>query len=86
MSGKKVCSNCGYHGEPKRVTKGNFFIELILWLCLLIPGIIYSIWRLSSRYDACPKCGAPNMVPEGSPIGMKLLRDMAAGAEGINRT
>lgn len=58
---------------PKTVTKGSFFIELILWLCILIPGLIYSIWRLSSRYKACPACGATNLLPPDSPMAKKIL-------------
>lgn len=50
---KIVCTACGYVGEPTTATKGSFGVELVLWLCLIIPGLIYSIWRLSSRHDAC---------------------------------
>ena len=76
MIKERICSHCGYLGAPKRVTKGSIIIELILWLCLLIPGIIYSVWRLTTRYDACPKCGATNMVPTNSPMGAKLRREL----------
>lgn len=71
----KVCPNCGHKGKPKKVTRGSILMELILWLALLIPGIIYSTWRLTTRYWACPKCGAANMVPLDSPRGKKLLEE-----------
>lgn len=62
------CRNCGTVGRPKRITKGSFLIELILWLCFLLPGLIYSIWRITTRYGVCPSCGAPNMIPASSPL------------------
>jgi hypothetical protein len=64
-----VCTNCGFRGKSKRVTKGSFLIELVLWLMLIVPGLIYSIWRLTSRYSACPQCGAGNMIPIDSRKG-----------------
>jgi hypothetical protein len=70
-----ICPNCGFEGRPKRVIKGSIFVELILWIFLIIPGVIYSIWRLSSRYDACPKCAAPHMIPLDSPRGKKLIKE-----------
>lgn len=76
MAKDRICGNCGYLGAPRRVTKGSIIIELILWLCLLIPGIIYSVWRLTTRHDACPKCGATNMLPTDSPMGAKLRREL----------
>jgi hypothetical protein len=57
------CANCGIHGKPKTYTKGTFGIELLLWLCGVLPGLAYSIWRLASSYKGCPICEAPHMIP-----------------------
>ena len=73
MGKKFLCVNCGYVGTPKTKTKGSMGIEMILWICLIIPGIIYSVWRLASRYSACPLCGAPNMIPADSPRAIEVL-------------
>lgn len=70
-----ICTACGYVGKPQRITKGNTLIELILWLCFLLPGLIYSIWRLSSKYDACPKCKGASMIPTDSPVGQKVINE-----------
>jgi hypothetical protein len=78
---EKICSSCGSVSYPKKVTKGSFFIELILWLCLLVPGLIYSIWRLASRHDACGRCGSASIVPIDSPIGQKLIKDFPQEVE-----
>lgn len=37
------------------------------------PGLIYSIWRLSSRAQECPSCGATPMIPAYSPRGNQLV-------------
>lgn len=67
-----VCSNCGTIGEPVTVTKGSFIVELFLWICLIVPGILYSLWRLTTRGKACRSCGSNNLVPLNSPVGKKL--------------
>lgn len=51
------CPNCSYEGKAKRMVKGSMGLEIVLWLLLIIPGLIYSLWRSFSRYNACPKCG-----------------------------
>jgi Zn-finger nucleic acid-binding protein len=71
-----LCTNCGYLGKSTTVVQGSFLIEVILWLFFLIPGIIYSIWRLTTKHRACPKCGARNMIPPDSPRAQKLLREL----------
>jgi len=68
-----VCPACRHVGKPKTVTRGSFPVELVLWLAFLIPGIIYSLWRLGSRYKACSMCGAPGLIPAASPVGRKLI-------------
>lgn len=56
------CPNCNYEGKAKLYTQGSVLIELILWLCFIVPGLIYSIWRMTSgRYWGCPKCKNRNV-------------------------
>lgn len=74
MAAEFICSNCGHLGDEKQVTKGSLGIEILLWLCFLVPGLIYSVWRLSSRYSACAHCEAPNLVPVDSPRGEQLVK------------
>lgn len=75
MSDELVCTSCGHIGDSKTVTKGHFFLEVVLWLCFLVPGFIYSIWRHTSRYEACPVCGNAHLLPISSPMAQKFLRD-----------
>jgi len=68
----KICSQCGTAGDSKTRTSGSILIELVLWCCFLVPGIIYSLWRLSSRKQVCRACGADSFVPLSSPVGQRL--------------
>lgn len=80
MSQALICSACGHRGPPKRITKGSLLIEIVLWLCFLVPGIIYSLWRINSRFDACASCGATALIPVASPRGRKLTAELYGDA------
>lgn len=57
------CTRCSYDGPDKKFTPGYFLLEFFLWLLVILPGLIYSIWRLSARYRGCPICRAKETVP-----------------------
>jgi hypothetical protein len=67
MAKEMYCPNCGTVGKPKKITKGSLLIEIVLWLFMILPGLLYSMWRLTTKYQACPSCLAPNMIPVDSP-------------------
>jgi hypothetical protein len=48
--------NCGYKGFPKRESRGDVLIGLVLCLFFLLPGILYFMFKSGYRYN-CPKCG-----------------------------
>ncbi len=75
MSDQLVCTNYGHVGDTTKVTKGHFALEVVLWLCFLVPGFIYSIWRLTTRHGACPVCGDLNLLPTSAPMAQKFLRE-----------
>jgi uncharacterized membrane protein YtjA (UPF0391 family) len=79
VSGGKAsyCTTCGHEGPTKKVTRGSFAIELILWLCFIVPGLIYSVWRVSTRHQACTSCGATTLVPPNSPIAIAQKKTLA---------
>jgi hypothetical protein len=66
-----ICSNCGtasaIHAMP-----GSGWIEAILWLCYIIPGVIYSVWRRSKKSTVCASCGAKPLLPINTPAGKRL--------------
>lgn len=67
-----ACKDCGSIGESSTITKGSIWIEVVLWLCFIVPGLVYSLWRHSSRFEACRVCGSRNVVPLETPIGREL--------------
>ncbi|GJQ57418.1 MAG: hypothetical protein SCALA701_02190 [Candidatus Scalindua sp.] len=75
MAKEMICANCGHKGKDKTVTRGSILIEIILWCAFLVPGLIYSVWRLTTKYTACPECLTANMVQVNSPRGKKLLEE-----------
>lgn len=76
---KVICTMCGSTGNVKRVTNGSLLIELVLWLCFFVPGLIYSIWRMTTRHNACAFCGSKAVVPLDSPVGARLMKQFASG-------
>lgn len=74
MASDMVCSACGHVGKPIRITPGSFGIEVVLWLFICVPGLIYSIWRHGGVYDACSRCQNRALIPSGSPVGTALTR------------
>ncbi len=56
-----ICNGCGQVGAPVRITPGYILIELILWICFIIPGLLYSHYRGKGRYVACGDCKSANI-------------------------
>ncbi len=70
-----ICAACGSTGDPKLETPGSFLVELLLWCFLLLPGLIYSLWRISARRKVCGACGGQTLIPLNSPRGRKLQQE-----------
>ena len=68
-----LCVECENASRITSKARGSFSIELILWLFLIVPGIIYSVWRLAKKVYTCPCCGSNNMIPFNSPKAQKIL-------------
>lgn len=75
---KMICTSCGETRKPKDAVKGSTLIELVLWLCLLLPGLVYSLWRHSTRHQVCRSCGSTDLVPAKSPRGKKVAAELSA--------
>ncbi len=72
-SANLYCPHCGSVSGGISHTRGSMLVELILWLCFLAPGIIYSVWRISSRQTVCPSCFSPDVIPVDSPRARREL-------------
>lgn len=73
MNQKMICAVCGSTDKTKSNTPGSIIIEILMYCMFIIPGLIYSFWRLSARKTVCGSCGSPNLIPIDSPMGKKLL-------------
>lgn len=71
--GDAVCKHCGHHGPARKHTKGSSLITLVLLLFLIVPGIIYALWRMTSKELVCRRCGSPQIVSDRSPEGQRML-------------
>ena len=73
-----ICLQCGSVSKRAvRTIQGSFLLECSLWLLFILPGIIYSVWRLTTKAKVCPTCSSREIVPLASPIGQKLQRELA---------
>lgn len=73
QKGRWYCTHCGTIGNPRQYTRGSFLVEMVLWLMLIVPGLVYTFWRLTTRYRGCPQCATPGMIPVDSPIAQAAL-------------
>lgn len=69
----KICTRCGSASGASQMP-GSGWIEVVLWLAYIVPGVIYSIWRRSKKYEACPACGCKDLIPMATPAGQRLVK------------
>lgn len=67
MAKTMYCTRCGHTGKTTRVMPGSILVEIVLWLFLLVPGILYSLWRHSASFQGCAKCKGDDVIPVDSP-------------------
>lgn len=71
-----ICKQCGTAHQGERVLPGNGWIEFVLYIAYVFPGIIYSIWRRSKKQTpTCAACGSRELVGLDTPVGRKLARE-----------
>ena len=73
MSTEQVCTNCHYVGRGK--TPGSFFVEIVLWFMMILPGFLYTAWRVGKKNKMCPQCKSLEMIPKDSARAKKLLAE-----------
>lgn len=56
------CTQCHTYSNTAKM-KGNGWIEALLYLFYILPGVIYSVWRRSGQPNACPTCGHAALIP-----------------------
>ena len=72
-----ICTSCGSGASGRTKTPGSFWIEVLLWISFIVPGVIYSVWRLTARKRVCEYCSAGTLIPINSPRGRQILAELA---------
>lgn len=54
------------------IASGSLILEMGLWILFIIPGLIYSLYRLASYRRGCRICGGA-LIPVSSPRGMQMV-------------
>lgn len=67
------CTRGEHVGHPRKVVPGSWAIELLLLICEVVPGVVYSIWRGRSFYRVCNSCGSREIVPLTSPVAHRAM-------------
>jgi hypothetical protein len=70
--GAMYCTQCGTIDKPKIETKGSLALEIILWLLMILPGVLYTVWRLTTRGPVCKACSSKDLIPPDSPRAKQL--------------
>lgn len=80
-----VCEQCGAIRTPKLITPGSGFIAILLCFFGCLPGIIYTVWQLTSQKKACPECDSTRVYALDSPRGSREyeIADIPVGKGGI---
>ena len=67
-----ACEHCGTVGTAKTTVRGSVVLELCLYFLAILPGLLYSIWRSSTRRRVCARCGSAALVPADTPRGRQI--------------
>jgi hypothetical protein len=75
-----ICCDCGTLAKPKTDMRGSLLMEMFLWLMMFFPGLLYSLWRLTTKRKVCRSCGSPTLVKPASPRGRMVAQQFAGRA------
>lgn len=70
-----LCISCENIQVVRKKRPGSIFIEIILWLALLLPGLIYTLWRFSGEKIVCKFCLSLELIPEDSSRAQRIMND-----------
>lgn len=68
------CRSCGTVDIPDTHTPGSPVLEVFLWLVFIVPGLVYSSWRSSSKRKVCHRCRSADVVPLDTPVARAAIR------------
>jgi len=71
--GPRYCPQCGHVGAARKQMRGSLAVELLLYFFFIVPGLVYSLWRASTKAPTCELCGQPGVIPADSPRARAVL-------------
>ena len=80
----QICADCGSREDPVLANRGMLWVEILMWLSLILPGVIYSVWRRARRRWVCSYCGNPSMVSIYSARARSMIALM--GNQDVSKT
>lgn len=78
-----ICTTCGTEDAVMRRRRGNGYVESVLWLALLVPGLLYTAWRNMEDIRLCRTCGKESMIPLATPVGRRMHEELDAYRCGV---
>ncbi len=64
MRSRTVCMECFETSMPDTLLEGSDALEMMFWLCLVLPGWLYCAWRHALRRKVCRSCGGESLMRE----------------------
>lgn len=74
----RYCRDCGFVSEYERKGRGSLWVALLLLCFFVIPGVIYIVWNLATKYRVCGECGSSAIIPVASPEARRALLAQAS--------
>jgi len=59
----RYCPACGLVARGMPVPRGRLSLELLLWMAFLLPGLLYTLWRVSNPHRVCVSCHHAGLLP-----------------------
>ena len=70
----RLCATCHDKIKPVGIMPGSGMATIALYLCGILPGLIYSAWRSAAKYTGCPQCSGRDLIPMDSPRAKSILK------------
>ena len=71
-----ICKNCGEVSNAIIKTKGSIIIEIFLYLFYIIPGVLYTLYRVTNKYPICQHCESKEIILRNKRVGESLYKKL----------
>lgn len=74
-----VCTRCEEVGHVVVQKPGSNAVQVALILLMLVPGIVYYVWRNRETKQVCGACGSDQIVAAKTQVGRKIVETQFPG-------